>query len=399
MRLCIEFGMHRRNPQQSASATDYELQKRLFWSCYSLDRQTSLILGRPFAISDRQIDAELPITMNDPATTTALAQDISTSPPNLASFIHMVRLRRIESKIFEEIYRVDEAAFTSEIQINSMIAELDQWRASSPLSHPDSQHIYESENHYELYYHKAIRLLVQSRILDSSYHDQWLKVCVRSCGQILQSYKRLHQNFAIGFTTMAVHSIFVAGITILYCLWVNRSLFGISTMNDIRACSTVLFIIAERRPSARKYRDAFETLATAVIDIIESDGVGSRPSLTGTPGATIDPVQYDLAPGESHMLAQMVGSARRQQQMPSRMMTIDQRSSAFASSAMPNIGVNMLWNDEMTGGEGFDMTGLLEGQSPWMSDSKESSILDQNWERMMGESKATGEDRIDCMFG
>jgi len=379
------------------SATDYELQKRLFWSCYTLDRQTSIVLGRPFAISDRQIDAELPLDINDPATTAVLSQDISSTIPNLSSFIHMTRLRRIESKIFDEIYRIDEQAFISEIQINSMISELDSWRASAPLAHPDSHQIYETENYYELYYHKAIRLLIQSRILDSGFHDQWLKVCIRSCGQICQIYKRFHQKFAIGYTHMAVHSIFVAGITILYCLWVNRSLFGISTMNDIRACSTVLFILAERKPDTRKYRDVFEALATAVMDIVESESVGSRPSLNGSPGSIVNTVQYDLAPGESQMLAQMTGFARREQQVPSRMINIvDQRSRGLEIPPVSGIGPDVIWNDAS---ENFDMSGLVQDQeSPWIMSEKDSSILDQNWTRTVGEFGVPDGDRVDCML-
>lgn len=53
MRACINLGMHRKTAAQGCSILDSEMNKRIFWTAYSLDRQISIILGRPFAISDR----------------------------------------------------------------------------------------------------------------------------------------------------------------------------------------------------------------------------------------------------------------------------------------------------------------------------------------------------------
>lgn len=53
MRACINLGMHRKMAARGCSMLDSEMSKRIFWTAYSLDRQISIILGRPFAISDR----------------------------------------------------------------------------------------------------------------------------------------------------------------------------------------------------------------------------------------------------------------------------------------------------------------------------------------------------------
>lgn len=61
MTLCVELGMHRKptvnSPQRDPQ--DLELRKRIFWSCYCLDRLTSMLLGRTFAISDHDINVEV----------------------------------------------------------------------------------------------------------------------------------------------------------------------------------------------------------------------------------------------------------------------------------------------------------------------------------------------------
>lgn len=60
MRLCVDLGLHRKtNGRQVGSMAESEMRKRVFWTGYCLDRQVSIVLGRPFAISDRDIDAEV----------------------------------------------------------------------------------------------------------------------------------------------------------------------------------------------------------------------------------------------------------------------------------------------------------------------------------------------------
>ena len=49
MRLCIELGMHRKSPNSELSL-DKELDTRIFWSCYYLDRGVSVALGKPFVV-------------------------------------------------------------------------------------------------------------------------------------------------------------------------------------------------------------------------------------------------------------------------------------------------------------------------------------------------------------
>ena len=62
IRTCISLGLHRKIPSPKATLA-MEIRKRVFWSCYCLDRQISIMLGRPFAISDRDIDAEVCFTL------------------------------------------------------------------------------------------------------------------------------------------------------------------------------------------------------------------------------------------------------------------------------------------------------------------------------------------------
>lgn len=59
--VCIEMGLHRKRspPSSVAQMRDAEIRRRAFWSCYCLDRVTSIVLGRAFAIADRDINVEV----------------------------------------------------------------------------------------------------------------------------------------------------------------------------------------------------------------------------------------------------------------------------------------------------------------------------------------------------
>jgi hypothetical protein len=123
MRMCIEMGMHRQTINASGTAAGTEDHVRcLFWSCYCLDRQTSIILCRPFAVADHDIDAALPVGTDDE------------SRRSLVPFVHICRLRIVESRIQQTVYRVDRAldaqTMTAEIEANLRLLEV--WKSTIP---------------------------------------------------------------------------------------------------------------------------------------------------------------------------------------------------------------------------------------------------------------------------
>lgn len=145
IRQCIEMGMHRKTQDRKPlRLIDYETRKRVFWCCYCLDRQVSIILGRPFAISDRDIDVELPldvhISIEDPDEMDRVIEAMKTpdpadepQPTGLTVFIYIIKLRQIESRIQQTIYRVDQPTSpATKDEVEGFIVELDRWRDSMP---------------------------------------------------------------------------------------------------------------------------------------------------------------------------------------------------------------------------------------------------------------------------
>lgn len=154
-------------------------------------------------------------------------------------------------------------------------------------------------------YYKCLRFLLHPLILSEISDGKFLQKCAEACGGVCRTYKKLHQSMPVGFrlvsptsrtccfihlfllklpsySIMALHSVFLAGkfvfttafeqekellansilgLTLIYCAWASpKEVFTISTSNDMNACSIVLYIITERWPGARKYRDVYETI-------------------------------------------------------------------------------------------------------------------------------------------
>jgi hypothetical protein len=222
-----------------------------------------------------------------------LTEPIS-NPTNISSFIHMCRLRRIESGIQREIYGADVKIRYLKGQrhelLDKYMAQLNFWveaipyKASVTSREGSNRNVYDSHEYFQIYYSKAVRLLLQPRIAVSrrlSDDDPYIVACAKACGDICKYYKVIHQAYPLSYNLLALHSVFIAGTTLLYCVWLNRDLLKQSALNDIRACSSVLFVIAERWPATKEYRDAYEVLASHMQDIFFSDGrdTNDRPSL------------------------------------------------------------------------------------------------------------------------
>lgn len=198
-----------------------QLRRRLFWSVYFLERVIAVSLGRPYSIADRDIDAELPLDIDDTVRDDGLISRTiaaSSSPTFLASRptsnltmgIQLIKLKRLESHIQSTVYRVDRPIASLVSKIPTVFDYLEKWHWNLPPSQP-------SETDYlHMHYNKAIRLLLQPFLTVLSPSDPNIALCLHASGQICQIFKRLHQRDSYGHSFIALHSVFIAGVTMWY---------------------------------------------------------------------------------------------------------------------------------------------------------------------------------------
>lgn len=299
MRTCVDLGLHRESHYGSVTPYEGQLRRRLFWTVYFLERVIAVSAGRPYSIADRDIDCSLPLEIDDTVRDNSLIArtlEISNSPTFLASrpssnitlAIQCTRLKRLESRIQSTIYRVDCPISSLVVKIEPTLKLLEDWHQTLPPSTP-----YESD-YLNMHYFKAVRLLLQPFLTILPPTDPHVGLCLHASGQICQIFKRLHQRDSYGHSFIALHSVFIAGLTMCYCLFISPDFWTITVSNDLRACSSALFVMAERTPVVKKYRDSLETVIGATMEFLAKpashpDPVSRTPHQTQMNIPTVSP--------------------------------------------------------------------------------------------------------------
>ncbi len=235
-------------------------------------------------------------------------------PTTLGPFIHRLQLKRIESEIQHAVYRVDQPAKVSNAVIDAFLDRLSVWKEAIPyetrnfVSRPGKP--YDGPEFYTIHYYRCVRFLLFPRLapgetiagssnsvgaasVSSVDHDQkqqqqqqqqqqqpesqngvnmhYLRLCSDACAGIARDYRRLHHAFALGFSALSIQSVFLAGLTLIYCAWLAPTGSVGTVLNvdgPLTDCQILLYIITERYPSARKYRDIFERTKTTILSLI-----------------------------------------------------------------------------------------------------------------------------------
>ncbi|KAJ5958927.1 transcriptional regulator family: Fungal Specific TF [Penicillium vulpinum] len=143
IRHCIELGYHRSADKyrKHIDPLTKELSTRCFWVAYDIDRVAAFILGRPVAIPEELIDAELPLDIEDEKITrdSLLEKPRATDdqlPTIMTGTIHVIALRKLWAKIHATLYspNLQHPSTTSEFAIvEGLRQELEDWHASAPI--------------------------------------------------------------------------------------------------------------------------------------------------------------------------------------------------------------------------------------------------------------------------
>lgn len=139
-----------------------------------------------------------------------------------------------------------------------------------------------------VFYFKCLRLLLYPQLSKHNVNLRFLKACAAACAGVCKTYKRLHQTMSVGYSMMALQTVFLAGmfityipfpiglfltitlgLTLVYCCWIEpNEIYTLANSENIAACSIMLFVITERVKTAEKYRNAFEIVKERVVDQI-----------------------------------------------------------------------------------------------------------------------------------
>ncbi|KAL3440627.1 fungal-specific transcription factor domain-containing protein [Aspergillus insuetus] len=296
MRICIHLEMHRESHYIPLSPHEAQLRRRLFWSVYLIERHVAWSLGRPFSIAEDDIDTKSPAdvdNMTDFVHPGLVGLSGNTRIPTVRRFLATVQLQRVMSRIHTKIYGIDGNPAALVPQLSSLLGLLEEYRANLPPLEPrDSEFI-------QMHWNNCVRVLLQPFLSVLNPEDERIRTCLRASGQLCQFFKRSQQMGISGFSYLLVNSVYLAGLTMCFCLFRSPRFWSTSVANDLRACSSAIFVIAERISSFRKFRDDLENMINQTMDFIEEASTQVlHPSSQGEAGVekqfTHDEISLDL---------------------------------------------------------------------------------------------------------
>lgn len=254
------------------------------------------------------------------STTEHEGSDLPGRPGPLTGAIHIIKLRRIWSKIGNTIYspsfKLGDSTCSGVLShILDLRRELDEWRDNIPVQPevPDTGPItvFGSRDWFQLAYCHSVLLLYRHHLTctasqASTDHCTWDDTdaayleCAARAREICLLYRRTYQRSPVRYTWGSLHILFLGGLTYLHCLWsseaVRKSVRQMDVINTCTACTMVLVIIAERWSKARTYRDVFEQLSEQTLAFICG---GTEASGQMGTSQTLAPVSDSSHPGYS----------------------------------------------------------------------------------------------------
>ncbi|KAI6025452.1 fungal-specific transcription factor domain-containing protein [Pisolithus marmoratus] len=287
IRLAQDVGAHRRKVYNASLTVEGELWKRAFWVLVTLDRVTSVSLGRPCAIQEEDFDIDLPAECDDehwehPDPELAFNQP-ENKPCTISFFINYLKLYHIQAFALRTIYSISKHRVVFGCKgpqwEERVVAELDsalnkwvdavpdhlRWDPNRDVGTPfftQSCVLYASYYQLQILIHRPF---IPSPRRPSVLSFPSLAICTnaaRSCSHVLHVYNG-RSRVPLPYLTMPA---FTAGIVLLLNIWGGKR-SGLSTdpakeMADVHKCMVFLKMCEKRWHSAGRLWDVLSELAS-----------------------------------------------------------------------------------------------------------------------------------------
>lgn len=306
MRMCIEEGLHK-PPRVQLHPLQEQLQRRVFWVCYVMDRYSSTTLDRPFAIADEDITVAFPMDADDkdiaasfgfvPNLDDIYARHVLSPPSETTVLLLCTKLRRISSRIHLEFAQISRSPSPDSLgdkyrssgqvctAVERFLGELDHWRQSAPIfSEPKC--LFERQEWYDLLQarealqlvRKAVDLAPKSGELPVRY---LLSLCLDHAIRVISLYTNMYDQALATYTRSYFQMMFAAGLSVLFCVSVSAhiKLIDVSeSYNSLNRCEETLKAMTKGMPDSSPYVAVYEALHRYILEKLAAGrGSGSLP--------------------------------------------------------------------------------------------------------------------------
>lgn len=277
-RFATEMGLYAEpNPGQSFDPLTLDLRRRVFWTCYCIDRVLATVMGRPTGIPDEWITTQIPSLVEDRNITVRGIRPGPTCQLKVAQVLQ-IQLCQLQSEIHGRLYASSPRMRPNQHDLTSwswqIFDQLRIWRNSFHYSTPLI-----TKEWVELQFHISIVLLFRPSPNRPTPSDEALHVAFHSAGEALRIIKIMHRDMSAVFSWLSVLNLFMCGLTFINCLkelTEKRASYGVCTslveiFLQIQSCSAMLETLsALESGDNERIRDVFETASSNILHSLES---------------------------------------------------------------------------------------------------------------------------------
>ncbi|KZN91055.1 putative transcriptional regulatory protein [Penicillium chrysogenum] len=291
LRLCVKLRYHRKlvaSPEaQSLDPYTVELRKRFFWCAYCFDRSLAIWSKLPFGISDSDIDAEIPIDIDDTCIDQHRIRQMQLQGTGaqgkeegmittMTAALHHLHVYRIRSKILTR-FTGPHAQVPSLAEVQSLLHELDQWKQQAPQKRDSRPFPQQTPDRVQATYTQAVLLLIRPILMANVIDPDLIGLCVEFAVEACQNAKSLSLNPQTPPDRITVYHCFYCGVTLLQCLAITpTALTARRTHQAIGACLSALAVYTRVLPATAPFLRLFEDLSNILL--YDDNGADIHPS-------------------------------------------------------------------------------------------------------------------------
>ena len=287
LRTATGLDLHRQESVAKDNLLEAEMTKRLFWSAYVIDRSMAMAMGRPLGIEDADITLPLPLQFGDEQLSDSIEPDLITpltvfDTKDTSTFIHVIKLRRLNANIYKSFHSASPIRHIEDLEATRLrlYSLLNEWLVTAPrYLMPKS--MFQSAEWFQIAYDHAVISLYRPSYASPVPSLEALRLCADSSISLISSYASLYAKNKVSYSFIALNSIFMAAITMLYSLRaspaVRNSLTRPVTETNIASCLSLFRGISSGRQIAEKCSQIVSRQGKAVLALFDKkDESGSQ---------------------------------------------------------------------------------------------------------------------------
>ena len=131
--LCTRLGLHQSQKRFALGTLTCETRKKVFWTLYTVDSFTAVLLGLPKQLKDEDVHCEMPVDADDEyITERGFQPTLPGESTKVSSALALFGAARILSKVLEEVFPAKTSYELSLKKLSELSDELENWSANLP---------------------------------------------------------------------------------------------------------------------------------------------------------------------------------------------------------------------------------------------------------------------------